>query len=354
MRYRHARGMTKVRGRKQWVAATAVLAALTMVLVGAPAASARMSSASASGLCGTVKPSLTPYAHIVVITDENLSVPQWQATPDSPFTHSLASHCRLEADAAGETHPSFPNYMAVASGGFPTPACLGCSSTANNLFHQLDAAGRSWRDYNQAMPANCVPNNSSVANYRDNHNPAFWFTDLGPVSQRGDGSCATKDVPLDPNLANDLDHNNLKAFSWIAPDDCHNMHWRSPVCENLTGDTKADRIKLGDQFIQTVVGEIAATPSYKAGGTLIVVTWDEANELSTQSHGNWGINCSDPTVFQTNSATCRVVTFLISARLPPAPATKFYSHYSLTRAFEQNFGLPLLGGAAKVTAAPIY
>jgi phosphatidylinositol-3-phosphatase len=311
-------------------------------------------AASTPALCGTVKPSLTPYAHIVVIMDENLSVPQWQATTDSPFTHKLAKQCRLETDAAGETHPSFPNYMAVSSGGFPTPACLGCSSSANNLFHQLDTDGRSWRDYNQGMPRNCAPNTSSAANYRDNHNPAFWFTDLGPASQGGDGSCALKDVPLDPNLANDVAHNNLKAFSWIAPDDCHNMHWRSPVCETITGGIKADRIKFGDQFIQKMVTSIAATPSYKAGGTLIVVTWDEANELSTQSHGNWGIDCSNPTVFGANTSTCRVVTILISARLPAAPAVKFYSHYSLTRAFEKNFGLPFLGGAAKVTAAPIY
>jgi phosphatidylinositol-3-phosphatase len=311
-------------------------------------------AATAPALCGTVKPSLVPYAHIVVIMDENLSVPQWQTTTDSPFTHMLARRCRLETDAAGETHPSFPNYMAVSSGGFPTPACLGCSSSAGNIFHQLDAAGRSWRDYNQAMPRNCAPNSGSVANYRDNHNPAFWFTDLGPVSQGGDGSCAVKDVPLVPNFANDVAHNNLKAFSWIAPDDCHNMHWRSPVCESTTGGTKADRIKFGDQFIQSIVTAIAATPSYKAGGTLIVVTWDEANELSTQTQGNWGIDCSNPSVFAANSATCRVVTILISARLPAAPAVKFYSHYSLTRAIERNFGLPYLGGAARVTAAPIY
>ena len=126
------------------------------------------------------------------------------------------------------------------------------------------------------------------------------------------------------------------------------------MCETLTGGTKTDRIKFGDQFIQSVVTAIAGTPSYKAGGTLIVVTWDEANELSTQGQGNWGIDCSNPSVFAANSATCRVATILISARLPAAPAVKFYSHYSLTRAIERNFGLPYLGGAAGVTAAPIY
>jgi hypothetical protein len=60
------------------------------------------------------------------------------------------------------------------------------------------------------------------------------------------------------------------------------------------GAAKADRTKLGDQFIQSIVTAIAVTPSYRACGTLIVVT------------------------------------------------------------FEWNFGLPLPGGAARVTAARIY
>jgi phosphoesterase family protein len=241
--------------------------------------------------------------------------------------------------------------MAVASGTFPTPACLGCPSSADNIFHQLNVAGHAWRDYNQSMPRNCAPNTGTVPQYRDNHNPARWFTDLGP---NGDNTCATRDVPLDPFFWNDLAANNLRAFSWIAPDDCHNMHWRSPVCETETGGTKTDRIKIGDAFIKSVVQAIAATPDYKAGKTLIVVTWDEANEGSVQSQGNWGIDCSNPTVFKANTTTCRVTTILVSARLPAGPDAGFYSHYSLTRAFERTLGLPLLAGATRVATAPIH
>jgi hypothetical protein len=60
--------------------------------------------------------------------------------------------------AAGTTY-SFPNYLAVTSGTFNT--CLACSSSADNIFHQLDAAGTSWKDHNQSMPRNCAPNTSS-------------------------------------------------------------------------------------------------------------------------------------------------------------------------------------------------
>jgi hypothetical protein len=305
-----------------------------------------------AGPCSTVAPSTAPYSHIVVIMDENLTVPDWQAATDAPFTHMLATDCRYESNAAGETHPSFPNYQAVTSGTFNT--CLACSSSADNVFHQLGAVGMTWRDYNQSMPKNCAANTSSVPYYRDGHNPAFWFTDLGPTSKGGDGSCATDDVPADPNLWNDISADALPSFAWIAPDDCRDMHWMNGPCETVTGKTKASRIAIGDAYVGQITNAIAATPSYQAGKTLIVVTWDESNELSTQAKGNWGIDCSSATVYAANKATCQVVTILVSARITAGPTSAFYSHYSLTAAFQSNFGLPLLGGATRGTPAPIY
>lgn len=305
-----------------------------------------------SNPCGSVAESTAPYSHIVVIMDENLTVPDWKAATNAPYTHMLAADCRLEANAAGETHPSFPNYLAVSSGTFNT--CLACASTADNIFHQLDVAGMTWKDYNQSMPHNCAPNTSSVPYYRDGHNPAYWFTDLGATSKGGDGSCATRDVPADPNLWNDISADALPNFSWIAPDDCRDMHWMNGPCETVTGQTKANRIAIGDAYIGQIVTAIAATPSYQAGQTLVVVTWDESNEESTQAKGNWGIDCSNPAVYAAKTATCQVVTILVSARIPAGPTNVFYSHYSLTSAFESNFGLPLLGAAPTVTPAPIY
>jgi len=321
---------------------------------GAPVTTPAGGGGGGSGPCGTVAPSTAPYSHIVVIMDENLTVADWQAATDATYTHMLASDCRFESNAAGETHPSFPNYLAVMSGTFNT--CLGCSSGTDNIFHQLGQAGMSWRDYNQSMPKNCAANTSSVPYYRDGHNPAFWFTDLGPVSKGGDGSCATRDVPADPALWNDIAADALPSFAWIAPDDCRDMHWMNGTCESVTGKTKAARVAIGDDYIRQVVSAIAATPSYKAGQTLVVVTWDESNEQSTQAKGNWGIDCSNPSVYNANTATCHVVTILVSARITAGPTSTFLSHYSLTAAFEANFGLPLLAGAKNswVTPAPIF
>jgi Phosphoesterase family len=301
--------------------------------------------------CATVPVSTAPYSHIVVIMDENLTVPDWKAATNAPYTHMLAADCRLEANAAGETHPSFPNYLAVTGGTFNT--CLGCASTADNIFHQLDVAGMTWKDYNQSMPHNCAANTSSVPYYRDGHNPAYWYTNLGATSKGGDGSCATRDVPADPTLWNDISADALPNFAWIAPDDCRDMHWMNGPCETLTGQTKANRIAIGDAYIGQIVTAIAATPSYQAGQTLVVVTWDESNEGSTQVKGNWGIDCSNAAVYAANPATCQVVTILVSARIPAGSTNVFYSHYSLTSAFESNFGLPLLGAAPTVTPAPI-
>ena len=112
-------------------------------------------------------------------------------------------------------------------------------------------------------------------------------------------------------------------------------------------------LQAADAFLQRWVPTILSSPGFSDSG-LLVVTWDEANEGSTQGQGNWGIDCSNPTVFRSDPTTCQVTTILVSARFHAKQATGFYSHYSLTRAFEQNFGLSLLGGATRVTSAPIY
>ena len=85
----------------------------------------------------------------------------------------------------------------------------------------------------------------------------------------------------------------------------------------------------------------------------MIVTWDESNEESVLNKGNWGIDCSDPAIWAAKKSTCQVVTILVSARIPAGIDGTFYSHYSLTRAIQENFGLPLLGGARTATRAPI-
>ena len=330
-------------------AAGNVSAASASASVTTPAGGGGGGGATVNNPCGVVSQSSAPYAHIVVIMDENLTYPAWQSSPDAAYTHLLGNDCRLETNAAGETHPSFPNYLAVTGGGFTT--CLGCSTSADNIFHQLNVAGGSWRDYNQSMPGNCHSNTSSVPQYRSGHNPAFWYTNLGA---KGDNTCAKYDVPADPNMWNDIANDNLPEFAWVAPDDCYDVHWQTGPCEKETGATKADRIKLGDQYIKQLMQAIVATPSYQAGRTLVVITWDESNEGSVLNKGNWGIDCSSPSVYNNNKATCQVPTILVSERMPGGSDNAFYSHYGLTKAFEQNFGLPVLAGAQSVTAAPIY
>ncbi len=318
----------------------------------ATATGTTLAGGGGSGPCGLLPASTAPYKHVVVLMEENLTYSDFIAATDAPEMHALANNCRFLTDSAGETHPSFPNYEAVTSGQFST--CLGCTTAADNIFHQMNGAGLTWRDYNQSMPSNCATNTSKVSYYRDGHNPAFWYTNLGSKAG-GDGSCAKYDVPLDPYFWNDAAADNLPSFSWIAPDDCRDLHWMNGVCENVVpGKTHDDRINVGDGFVQQVVSAITATPSYQAGQTLIVFTFDESNYLSTQVKGNWGIDCSNHTVYLANTKTCQVATILISARMPTGPTSAFYSLYSVGAAIEQNFGLPLLGHEASVTPAPIY
>ena len=95
-----------------------------------------------SGPCGTVAPSTAPYAHIVVIMDENLTVPL--AGRHRRALHPHAGDelpVRVATRPARRTPASRTTRRSAAARS--TPAWR-CSSGADNIFHQLDAAGMSW------------------------------------------------------------------------------------------------------------------------------------------------------------------------------------------------------------------
>jgi len=56
---------------------------------------------------------------------------------------------------------------------------------------------------------------------------------------------------------NDIAVDRLPSFAWIAPDDCRDVHWMNGPCETVTGQTKTQRIAIGDAYIKQVVNAIA-------------------------------------------------------------------------------------------------
>src|SRR5262249_57030604 len=118
-----------------------------------------------------------------------------------------------------------------------TPAAIGDPSPPS-IFGQ----GEPWKAYQESMPSNCDPSNSGE--YKVSHNPPPYYTSLS--------GCASHDVPY-TQLATDLAHNALPAFSFITP--------------NLIDDMHDGTIAQGDAWLARNLPAILASRPYQAKTT---------------------------------------------------------------------------------------
>jgi phosphatidylinositol-3-phosphatase len=270
----------------------------------APATTATRSGAHvASGPCGTAKPPRR-WQHVIWIWLENHSYEQIVGSASAPYLNRLARACGLATNYRGITHPSLPNYIAATSGGTRGIADDGPPAehtvSRQSIFGQLASAGKSWRSYQESMPATCAL--ESAGRYAVKHNPAAYYT-------RSRSDCRRWDVPLAPALASDLRRNRLPAFAFVTPNLCNDMH----DCSVATGDA----------WLARWVPRITASTAYRSGSTLLVVTFDE---------GEGGSN--------------RVPTIIVSRSTPPGTTSaQRFDHYSLLKTTEQLLGLAPLAAA---------
>jgi len=145
------------------------------------------------------------------------------------------------------------------------------------------------------MPSNCYQGNTTL--YAPRHNPAVYYTNIA-------AQCATQDVPLGatPDISS--------AFTDITPNLCDDMH----DCSVSSGDT----------WLSGFLPQLMATPQYKAGKTVIFITWDEND---TQAPGN------------------QIPTFVISPWTHGVTSSEPFTSYSILRTTEELLGLPLLANA---------
>jgi hypothetical protein len=240
--------------------------------------------------------------------------------PNAPYMNgSLIPQGTLFTNYYANHHPSLPDYFDMTAGtnaGCTSDACPTDSITTDNLFHQLGESGASFDSFAQSMPTPCRTTNASP--YVVRHNPEAYFTNLDASSGVA-YACPITDVPF-PSTWPDP----LPDFSFIVPDNCHNMHGTS-TCPGKTDQI----IRDGDTWLSQVV------PAFVALGALVIVTFDEASKDSTNGGGH-------------------VFTSMIGTNaIPGASDATLYSHYSLLAGLEDYFALPRLAAAATATPLPI-
>jgi hypothetical protein len=253
----------------------------------------------------------------MVIAEENHGYGQVVGDSRAPYINRLATTygSATRYDAGYPAHcPSLAAYILMTSGGTngicddKDPAAH--PLTGDNVFHQVSASGRQWRDYAEAATANCEL--SGHGRYLVRHVPATYYRD-----ERAD--CRRWTVPLGGTLQSDIAGGVLPAYSYVSPDACHDMHG-APGCSG-------DLVAAGDRWLQSWLPKIMAGPDYRAGRLTVIITWDEGT--SSSNH---------------------IPTIVVAPTLRHVSASTPLTHCSTLRFTEEQLRLPLLGCAAQATS----
>jgi len=281
-------------------------------------------------------------AHVFVIVEENNGFHDIIGNRAAPNFNHLARTFGLETDYFGVSPCcSEPNYVGLL-GGNTFGAKVNSDDAywknrvdAPSLISELDHAGISWKAYLQALPhpdyqgicypAKCngapdsdplyVSKHDGIQNYTTSHNPFDW----------------SRQVPVG-ELARDLRDGNVPRFSYVIPDECHDMHGDPPYCldsGNIFDPQNQHLVAVGDAYLGQLVSEITHASFWHKANNAIFVTFDEGDNTA---------GCCDA-----NPGAGQVATIVITSHGPrgardASPA----NHYSLLSTIQHTFGLRCL------------
>jgi hypothetical protein len=239
---------------------------------------------------------------LLVFVVENHSAAQMR--DQMPFTYALAQHYGYATDYRAMTHPSLPNYLAIAGG-----STFGVTDDSDpsahpepgpSVFGAALRAGLTARVYADSMPSACFP--TSTGEYAVRHNPWTYF----PSEHAG---CAAYDETM-AGFPPDVRAGHLPDAGMVVPDVCHDAHDCS--------------LGTADAWLRREVGLAMLGPDYRAGRLAIVVTADEDDG----SQGN------------------TVLTVVVHPSQHHDVVTTALSHLSLSRLYTEVLGVPPLRAAA--------
>lgn len=265
-------------------------------------------------------PSLEPVSKVLVIVEENHSLDQMRA--GMPYLASLAERYGYATHWTAITHPSEPNYLAIAGGStFGVTDDAGVEANAPkvgdavSVFDQAIAHGRTAMTYVDGMDRPCSTSESGTAPVK--HNPWVFF-------RRGAADCARYDVPAgDPatgRLATDIRDGRLPDVGLVVPDLQHDAHDGS--------------LATADTWLRTLLAPLLRSPDFASGRLLVVVTADEDGDDTPDN---------------------RVLTVVLHPSLSHRVVDVPLDHYSLTRLYAQAVGAqPLRHGAGAPDLAAAF
>ena len=232
-----------------------------------------------------------------------------------PYLAGLADEFGRTTGYRAVTHPSLPNYLAVAGG-----STFGVSDDdppsshpveQASVFDAVIAAGGTAKTYAEAMPEPCSL--EAAGRYAVKHNPWAYFS-----SSTSRDNCARFDVPAgDPEngaLRDDVDAGALPTVGLLVPDMCNDGH----DCP----------LSTADDWLRQWLPVIMDGPDYRAGDLVVVVTFDEDDRTADNA----------------------VLTTFIAPTVSNVVAGEPLTHYSLSRYLAELGGVSPLGEATTATS----
>jgi phosphatidylinositol-3-phosphatase len=95
------------------------------------------------------------FSRVFIVVEENHSYSQVVGNPSMPYLNMLINNYGLATQYFANSHPSLPNYLWLASessDGITTDVCP-ATVTRDNVVRHLDAAGVSWKAYEEGPPS---------------------------------------------------------------------------------------------------------------------------------------------------------------------------------------------------------
>src|SRR3954471_17771568 len=210
---------------------------------------------------------------VMVIVEENRTYDQIIGSPDAPYLTSLARTYGYAANMTANYPvgcPSLAAYILLTSGStggicddkgprhHPIPGA--------NIFAQLDAAHRPWRNYAEDLPAPCARKNGAGGAFLVRHTAVPYYTSESQVCSIGQVELGTT---ARGELRDDLATGRLPAYSFVTPNACHDMHG-APSCPDA-------HVALGDTWLARWIPRVLAGADYRAGRLVVIITFDEGS-----------------------------------------------------------------------------
>jgi len=213
------------------------------------------------------------FDHVFVVMMENTNYDEVIGdTTDAPFINSLTNQGTLLYNYSGVYHPSDENYLSIAGGDTFVKGAIyypNIKVTAQHIGDELEAAGKTWKAYEQGMGTPCNTSNNYDSYYQPDDAPFINFTNISGNPTR----CAAHLFDT-TQLNTDLQSvGTTPNFAWIAADDYYDGE--------SSGNGSSTSLQVQNGWLQQTLQPIFNSPAWKQQRSLLVLTWDESEASGT-------------------------------------------------------------------------